>query len=59
MILDIKNEMLAEIIPPDGFFEPISTGHQLTEGIVWNNKGNYLIFSDMVQGKIFLRACCG
>ena len=53
MILDIKNEMLAEIIPPDGFFEPISTGHQLTEGIVWNHKGNYLIFSDMVQGKIF------
>ena len=53
MLLDIKNAKLAQLIPEDGFLEPISVGYGITEGIIWNFKTQRLIFSDMSLGKVY------
>lgn len=46
-------DTLDQIINPNAFMQPISTGHALTEGIIWHDKDQYLIFSCMAQGKVF------
>jgi gluconolactonase len=53
MLFDVQKTELNAIILPGAELEPISTGHKLTEGIVWHHKDDYLIFSCMAQGKVF------
>jgi gluconolactonase len=53
MLFDIQKTELNAIIRSGAELEPISTGHKLTEGIMWHHKDNYLIFSCMAQGKVF------
>lgn len=53
MLLDMKNPKLAQLIPADGFLEPISVGYAITEGIIWNFKTQRLVFSDMSLGKVY------
>src|SRR6185436_10100373 len=53
MLFEIQKTELNAIIRPGAELEAISTGHKITEGIMWHHKDNYLIFSCMGQGKVF------
>lgn len=53
MIFDIVDQKLEAIIAPDAEMETISEGYKLTEGIIWHDRDQYLIFSDMAYGKVY------
>ncbi len=42
-----------DLIDPDAEFESVSTGHSVTEGIIWWPQKNLLVFSDMAAGKVY------
>jgi gluconolactonase len=41
------------LIPPNTMVEKIADGFAWGEGSVWNRKGNYLLFSDVINDTIF------
>jgi gluconolactonase len=41
------------LIAPDAVIEKIADGFSFTEGPLWNSGGNYLLFSDIPESKIF------
>ena len=49
---NIHPKKLDSIFPGKGKIEKIATGFQFTEGPVWNNKGRYLLFSDIPSNQI-------
>lgn len=42
-----------DLIDVDAEFESVSTGHSVTEGIIWWKEKNCLVFSDMWAGKVY------
>ena len=42
-----------DLIDTEAEFESISTGHSVTEGIIWWPHKNCLVFSDMAAGKVY------
>lgn len=47
MAIDVRSEELAELIDPGAEVERVATGFTFTEGPLWNEQGEYLLFSDM------------
>ncbi len=47
MAIDMKSQRLAELIDPDAEVERVATGFTFTEGPLWNQEGEFLLFSDM------------
>lgn len=47
MAINLKSESLAELIDPGAEVERVATGFTFTEGPIWNEKGQFLLFSDM------------
>ena len=47
MAVNVKSESLAELIDRDAQVERVATGFTFTEGPIWNQKGAFLLFSDM------------
>jgi gluconolactonase len=45
--IDVKSDALAELIDPSAEVERLATGFTFTEGPIWNQQGEYLLFSDM------------
>jgi gluconolactonase len=45
--INLKSESLAELIDPGAEVERVATGFTFTEGPIWNQKGEFLLFSDM------------
>jgi gluconolactonase len=45
--LDVRDARLTEIIAPDTLLEPLATGFQFLEGLVWRTREHALIFSDI------------
>jgi sugar lactone lactonase YvrE len=41
------------LIAPDTMIEQIADGFTFTEGPLWNSRGNFLLFSDIPESKIF------
>jgi gluconolactonase len=41
------------LIAPDAVIEKIADGFSFTEGPLWNSGGNYLLFSDIPESKIY------
>lgn len=46
-MVNMKSEKLAELIDPMAEVERVATGFTFTEGPVWNQEGQFLLFSDM------------
>jgi len=53
MIFDQVAPELEPVILPGAAMETISEGYKLTEGIIWNEVHQYLIWSDMAFGKVY------
>jgi gluconolactonase len=47
LAIEMKSEALSDLIDPDAEVERVATGFTFTEGPVWNQEGDYLLFSDM------------
>ncbi len=47
MGIEMKSEALAELVDPSAEVEQVATGFTFTEGPVWNQEGDFLLFSDM------------
>jgi gluconolactonase len=45
--IEMKSEDLAELVDPEAEVEQVATGFTFTEGPVWNQAGDFLLFSDM------------
>jgi gluconolactonase len=45
--VNVKSESLAELIDPGAEVERVATGFTFTEGPIWNQEGEFLLFSDM------------
>jgi len=46
-MIEMLSEQLAELIDPDAEVERVATGFTFTEGPLWNQEGDFLLFSDM------------
>jgi len=51
--IDRHDKRLDSIIPQDAFIEILAEGFDWTEGPLWIEKGNYLLFSDIPPNSIF------
>lgn len=47
MSIEAKSGRLAELIDPAAEVERVATGFTFTEGPIWNQEGQFLLFSDM------------
>ncbi|MBV9197735.1 MAG: SMP-30/gluconolactonase/LRE family protein [Solirubrobacterales bacterium] len=47
MTVNVKSQALAELIDPGAEVERVATGFTFTEGPIWNQEGEFLLFSDM------------
>jgi gluconolactonase len=47
LAINVKSDVLAELIDPDAEVERVATGFTFTEGPIWNKEGEFLLFSDM------------
>ncbi len=47
MAINLKSESLAELIDRGAEVERVATGFTFTEGPIWNQEGEFLLFSDM------------
>jgi gluconolactonase len=45
--IDVKSDVLAELIDPSAEVERVATGFTFTEGPIWDKQGEFLLFSDM------------
>jgi gluconolactonase len=45
--IKLKSESLAELIDPGAEAERVASGFSFTEGPIWNQEGEFLLFSDM------------
>lgn len=51
--IEILDDEALEIIDPDEEIKVIGSGFEWTEGPLWINNGNYLLFSDIPKNKVF------
>jgi hypothetical protein len=54
LAIKVKSEVLEELIDPAAEVEEVATGFTFTEGPIWNQHGEFLLFSDM-PGDVRLR----
>ncbi|MBV8430356.1 MAG: SMP-30/gluconolactonase/LRE family protein [Solirubrobacterales bacterium] len=47
MAITVKSDALADLIDTNAEVERVATGFTFTEGPIWNQEGNFLLFSDM------------
>jgi gluconolactonase len=47
LAIEMKSDQLAELIDPAAEVQRLATGFTFTEGPLWNQQGDYLLFSDM------------
>ena len=47
MAIEIKSQVLEELIDPGAEVERVATGFTFTEGPIWNQRDGFLLFSDM------------
>ncbi|MBO0694320.1 MAG: SMP-30/gluconolactonase/LRE family protein, partial [Acidimicrobiaceae bacterium] len=47
MSIQVKSQVLEELIDPEAKVEQVATGFTFTEGPIWNKQGKFLLFSDM------------
>jgi len=47
LTVNVKSQALAELIDPGAEVERVATGFTFTEGPIWNQEGEFLLFSDM------------
>jgi len=45
--IQVKSQVLEELIDPAAEVERVATGFMFTEGPIWNKEGEFLLFSDM------------
>ncbi len=53
IVMAIKDENLATIVPRSHKVERLATGYQFTEGPLWNAEGKFLLFSDIPADRIY------
>lgn len=51
--IKVEDPRFLDLIDANAEFESISTGHDVTEGIIWWKEKNLLLFSDMATGQVF------
>jgi gluconolactonase len=47
LAINVKSEKLEQLIDPSSEVERVATGFTFTEGPIWNQAGDFLLFSDM------------
>lgn len=53
MLYDIRDPSFLTLIEKDAEMEPLVTGLGITEGTVWHQAGNFLVFSDLAAGIVY------
>jgi gluconolactonase len=53
MLYDVRDPSFLNLVQKDAELEPIVTGLGITEGTIWHQAGNFLVFSDLVAGIVY------
>lgn len=53
MLYDVRDPSFLNLVQEDAELEPIVTGLGITEGTIWHQAGNFLVFSDLVAGIVY------